>query len=70
MKFVESFREEQSESAEGSVLGDKVSVFKLYGCPLLDGWLGGCIQLHGDSSITGQGAIMETLELSASPFSP
>jgi probable 2-oxoglutarate dehydrogenase E1 component DHKTD1 len=33
-----------------------------------------CVQLHGDASFTGQGVIMETLGLSASPkmvgFSP
>jgi probable 2-oxoglutarate dehydrogenase E1 component DHKTD1 len=26
-----------------------------------------CVQLHGDASFTGQGVIMETLGLSASP---
>ena len=32
--------EKSGESAEGSALGDKVCVFKLWGCPLLDLWLG------------------------------
>jgi hypothetical protein len=26
-----------------------------------------CVQLHGDASFTGQGIVMETLGLSASP---
>ena len=38
-------------SPEGCMLGDKVM----------------CVQLHGDASFTGQGVVMETLGLSASP---
>jgi probable 2-oxoglutarate dehydrogenase E1 component DHKTD1 len=38
-------------SPESCMLGDKVM----------------CVQLHGDASFTGQGVVMETLGLSASP---
>jgi probable 2-oxoglutarate dehydrogenase E1 component DHKTD1 len=38
-------------SPEDCTLGDKVM----------------CVQLHGDASFTGQGVVMETLGLSASP---
>jgi Dehydrogenase E1 component len=38
-------------SSEDCMLGDKVM----------------CVQLHGDASFTGQGIVMETLGLSASP---
>lgn len=38
-------------SPEDCMLGDKVM----------------CVQLHGDASFTGQGVVMETLGLSASP---
>ena len=40
-----------NSSPEDCMLGDKVM----------------CVQLHGDASFTGQGVIMETLGLSASP---
>ena len=40
-------------SPKGCMLGDKVI----------------CVQLHGDASFTGQGVVMETLGLSASPKS-
>jgi len=40
-----------TSSLEGCMLGDKVM----------------CVQLHGDASFTGQGVVMETLGLSASP---
>jgi len=40
-----------NSSEEDCMLGDKVM----------------CVQLHGDASFTGQGVVMETLGLSASP---
>ena len=40
-----------NSSPEGCMLGDKAM----------------CVQLHGDASFTGQGVVMETLGLSASP---